>query len=244
MELTGKKILIIVENLPVPFDRRVWHEANTLKNNGADVYIISPKAHAKDKSEEIINGIEIFRHPLLIEGNSAISFEVEYGLNLILEFYLAVKIFLRHKFNVIHACNPPDLIFLVALPFKLLGVKFLFDHHDITLTAWKTDLIKTGFNWATGEKDDDGTVTAKITIFDAWLNVNLDSVIGMPILILGRYATGEDTEAKVETTYMGAGIGYQFNRSVRMALYYEEYASDDYNEDTQTNFYVKAEAKY
>jgi glycosyltransferase involved in cell wall biosynthesis len=129
--LTGKKILMIVENLPVPFDRRVWQEANTLKNNGAEITIICPKGDKESSKFEVIHGIKIYRHPVPIEGNSALGFAFEYAISLYWEFVLAIRIYFSERFQAIHACNPPDLIFLVALPFKLFGVKFIFDHHDI-----------------------------------------------------------------------------------------------------------------
>ncbi len=131
LPLTGKKVLIIVENLPLPFDRRVWQEATTLKKYGAEVFIISPKMNEYRLSYEKIEGIHIYRHWMPSEGKGIFGYLFEYVCALFSEFRLAVKIYFKHRFDVIHACNPPDLIFLVALPFKLLGVKFLFDHHDI-----------------------------------------------------------------------------------------------------------------
>ncbi len=138
LELTGKMtmfqkkhILIIVENLPVPFDRRVWQEANTLKENGARVSIICPRMKDYTNSFETINGIEIYRHPLPNEARGAAGYLLEYSCALFWEFVLTWKIFLKNRIHVIHGCNPPDLIFLIALWFKIFGVKYVFDHHDI-----------------------------------------------------------------------------------------------------------------
>jgi hypothetical protein len=75
----GKHIVIVVENLPVPFDRRVWQEANTLKDNGAKVSIICPKMKGYTKKYEIINDIEIYRHPLPIEASGAMGYLIEYS---------------------------------------------------------------------------------------------------------------------------------------------------------------------
>lgn len=127
----GKHILIIVENLPVPFDRRVWQEANTLKDNGAEVSIICPRMKGYTEKHEIINGIEIYRHPLPLEARGASGYLLEYSAALFWEFVLSWKIFFKKRFHVIHGCNPPDLIFLVALWFKIFGVRYVFDHHDI-----------------------------------------------------------------------------------------------------------------
>ena len=124
-------VLIIVENLPLPFDRRVWQEANTLKENGFDVSIICPKMKGYTSSYEKLNGIDIYRHSLPTEASGALGYLIEYSLALFWEFILSVKIFIKKPFQIIQACNPPDLIFLVALPFRFIGVKFVFDHHDI-----------------------------------------------------------------------------------------------------------------
>lgn len=146
MELFGKKVLIIVENLPVPFDRRVWQEANALAASGAQVVIISPKTEQYNKTYELINNIHIYRHALPKEGDCPIGFVFEYLTALFWQFFLSMKILIKHGFDIIHACNPPDLIFLVALPYKIIGKKFIFDHHDINPELYlakfeKKDLI-------------------------------------------------------------------------------------------------------
>ncbi|WP_166802306.1 glycosyltransferase [Microvirga pakistanensis] len=125
-----RSVLIVVENLPVPFDRRVWQQANALKDSGLNVFVICPKRGNYQKSREVIDGIEIFRHPLP-EARTAWGYPIEYGLALFWQFVLAIRIYVTRGFDVIHACNPPDLIFLTAAPFKLLGVRFIFDHHDL-----------------------------------------------------------------------------------------------------------------
>jgi glycosyltransferase involved in cell wall biosynthesis len=127
----GKHILIIVENLPLPFDRRVWQEANTLKENGAEVSVICPKMKGYTKSYECLNGIHIYRHPLPPEARGALGYMREYFVALFWEFFLSWKIYFKKRFHVIQGCNPPDLIFIVALFFKLFGVRYVFDHHDI-----------------------------------------------------------------------------------------------------------------
>jgi glycosyltransferase involved in cell wall biosynthesis len=127
----GKGILIIVENLPVPFDRRVWNEANALTRAGYRVCVICPTGKGFEKREEVIGGITVYRHPLPAEGSGALGYAVEYGAALFWESVLAWKAFFRVGFDAIQACNPPDTIFVIGLMFKLLGKKFVFDHHDI-----------------------------------------------------------------------------------------------------------------
>ena len=127
-----RRVLIIVENLPVPFDRRVWHEATTLIAHGYEVSVICPKAMGYQASHEVIDGIHVFRHPLPLEARGAMAYFVEYSAALFWEFVLAWRVLVRRGFDAIHACNPPDTIFLVAGFFKIfLGKKFLFDHHDL-----------------------------------------------------------------------------------------------------------------
>jgi glycosyltransferase involved in cell wall biosynthesis len=141
----SKHILFIVENLPVPFDRRVWQEATTLSENGAKVSIICPKMRGYTNSFEIIDGIEIYRHPLPVEARGATGYLIEYSVALFWEFYLSWRIYFKKRFHVIHGCNPPDLIFLIALGFKILGVKYVFDHHDINPELYIAKFNKKGF---------------------------------------------------------------------------------------------------
>jgi glycosyltransferase involved in cell wall biosynthesis len=141
----GKHILIIVENLPLPFDRRVWQEANTLKKHGADVSVVCPKMRGYNKSYERINDIDIYRHPLPIEGEGPLGYMREYTAAIFWEIVLSFKIYFKKKFHVIHGCNPPDLIFITAGLFKLFGVKYIFDHHDINPELYIAKFNKKGF---------------------------------------------------------------------------------------------------
>jgi glycosyltransferase involved in cell wall biosynthesis len=126
-----RKILIIVENIPVPFDPRVWKEGLALREAGYEVSILSPKGKGYEGSYELLEGIHIYRHPMPKEGNSALGYVWEYACALFWEMLFAWWIYFRRGFHVLQGCNPPDDIFLVALPFKLFGVKYIFDHHDV-----------------------------------------------------------------------------------------------------------------
>ncbi len=145
--LAGKRVLIIVENLPLPFDRRVWQEARTLHAAGATVSIICPTGKGYGDRYECLDGIHIYRHPLPLDASSAIGFLVEYGAALFWESWLAWKIYFTRGIDVIQGCNPPDLIFLVALQFRLFGVKYIFDHHDINPELYQAKFNKRGFFW-------------------------------------------------------------------------------------------------
>jgi glycosyltransferase involved in cell wall biosynthesis len=124
--LKARRVLILVENLPSPFDRRVWQEAGALRDAGCTVSIICPTGKGCESKFESIDGIDIWRYDLPTEAEGALGYLVEYAAALFWTFFLSLKI----KFDVIHACNPPDLFFLIGWFYKLFGKKFVFDHHD------------------------------------------------------------------------------------------------------------------
>ena len=143
-----RNVLILVENLPSPFDRRVWQEATTLAANGYGVSIVCPTGKGYEAHYEEIEGIHIHRYDLRIEGEGAMGYLLEYSLALWHSFRLAWRVRRRHGFDVIHACNPPDLLFLVALPFKILfGTRFVFDHHDINPELYEAKFGRRDFFW-------------------------------------------------------------------------------------------------
>jgi glycosyltransferase involved in cell wall biosynthesis len=127
----ARKVVIIVENLPSPFDRRVWQEATTLSESGNTVSIICPTGKGYTSKYEYLEGVHIYRYSLPIEAETALGYLMEYSSALMSQFWLSLKVLRKHGFDVIHACNPPDTTFLVGAFFKLFGKKFLFDHHDI-----------------------------------------------------------------------------------------------------------------
>jgi len=140
-----KKVLIIVENLPVPFDRRVWQEAMTLSAAGYGVSIICPKSKGYLKSFEIIDDIYIYRHSLPVDAEGAVGYALEYSMALFWQFVLSLKVLVTRGFDVIHACNPPDNIFLIGLFYKLFRKKFLFDHHDINPELYEAKFSRRDF---------------------------------------------------------------------------------------------------
>jgi glycosyltransferase involved in cell wall biosynthesis len=127
----AKKILIIVENMPVPTDFRVWKEARSLCEAGYEVTVLCPRGRGAEHGYECIDGVRIYRHPTTKEGHGSWGYVREYTYALFWQFLYSWWIYLRSGFHVIQGCNPPDDIFLVALPFKLFGVKYIFDHHDV-----------------------------------------------------------------------------------------------------------------
>lgn len=140
----GRKILIIVENLPVPFDTRVWQEATTLVENGYTVSVICPKGKGYEKEEEVLAGVHVYRHDLKTEGSGFVGYVKEYGSALYHEIRLAKKIYKEIGFDVIHGCNPPDDIYMVAKHFRKYGVRYVFDHHDICPELFEAKFGKRG----------------------------------------------------------------------------------------------------
>lgn len=125
-----RRVLIIVENLPVPFDRRVWQEAVTLRDAGYQVTVICPIGKGFDRRSEDLDGIRVYRHPLPPEGDGVMGYVAEYGAAFLWQFWLSAKAARQRGFDVVHACNPPDTIFLLALLYRMFGKRFVFDHHD------------------------------------------------------------------------------------------------------------------
>jgi glycosyltransferase involved in cell wall biosynthesis len=126
----ARRVLILVENLPSPFDRRVWQEAGALRDAGYTVSIICPTGRGCEEKFAAIDGIHIWRYDLPNEADGALGYALEYSAALFWTFILSVKVLFSRGFDVVHACNPPDLFFLIGGFYKLFGKKFVFDHHD------------------------------------------------------------------------------------------------------------------
>ena len=130
--MTGsRRVLIIVQNLPVPFDRRVWLECRTLRDAGYDVTVICPRG--KDTGAfQVIDGVTIHAYRPYAPGGSAMGFVVEYAYSFLATLRLALKARRRGRFDVIQACNPPDIFWPLARWFRMRdGSRFVFDHHDL-----------------------------------------------------------------------------------------------------------------
>lgn len=122
---------MIVENNAVPFDKRVWKEATTLKNNGYGVTIISPMDFENLKNYESIGDIDVYRYSLRFSRGTMGGYVFEYLWSLSATFILSFKLFIKWRFQVIHAANPPDMFFAIALFYKIFGVKYVYDQHDL-----------------------------------------------------------------------------------------------------------------
>jgi glycosyltransferase involved in cell wall biosynthesis len=138
-------ILIIVENLTVPLDRRVWQEACALRDAGYTVSVVCPKGGKYTAPYELLDGVHVFRHPLPIEARGALGYVAEYSSALFFEFVLSVKAYFKVGFDVVQACNPPDLLFVIGGFWKyLFGKPFVFDHHDINPELYEAKFGRRG----------------------------------------------------------------------------------------------------
>jgi glycosyltransferase involved in cell wall biosynthesis len=123
------RALILVENLSVPFDRRVWQECQALRDAGYEVSVVCPQGNTQDREPHaLIDGVDIHRYPLSAATGGSSSYVREYPAALWHSWRLARRL---GRFDIVHICNPPDLLFLVALPLKLRGARVIFDQHDL-----------------------------------------------------------------------------------------------------------------
>ena len=142
---SSQSTLIIVENLTVPLDRRVWQEATDLGDAGYTVSVICPKGGQYQAAYELLDGVHIFRHPMPLEADGALGYAIEYSAALFWEFVLSIRVHFKVGFQSVQASNPPDLVFIVAAFWKyLFGKPFVFDHHDINPELYEAKFGKRG----------------------------------------------------------------------------------------------------
>jgi glycosyltransferase involved in cell wall biosynthesis len=126
------RVLIIVQNLPVPFDRRVWLESQALAADGYQVAVVCPKGKG-DPGYQVLDGIEIYKYRPYAPGGSKLGFVTEYAYSFLATAWQTFKARRRGRFAVLQACNPPDIFWPLALILRALdGTKFVFDHHDLS----------------------------------------------------------------------------------------------------------------
>lgn len=137
-------VLIIVQNLPVPLDRRVWLECQALITRGYRVSVICPTGPG-DPARQRIDGVDIYKYSPAREARGFLGFVWEFAYSWVRTAWLSVAVRRRGPFDVIQACNPPDTYWLLALIWRLAGVKFVFDHHDLN-----PELFRSRFGEPTG----------------------------------------------------------------------------------------------
>ena len=139
------RVLILVENLSVPFDRRVWQESRALVDAGYEVVVICPMGTQRDtEPEQELEGVRILRYPLQAATGGPAGYVREYGLALWHTVRLALRVRREGPVDVVQACNPPDLLFLAALPLMARGARFVFDHHDLVPELFRSRFPRGG----------------------------------------------------------------------------------------------------
>ncbi len=128
----GPRVVIVVQNLPVPFDRRVWLEATTLAAAGYDVTCICPTGKGHDERFEVIEGVRIHRYPLPVDASGALGFIVEFAWCFLRSAMKLGRELVGGRIEVLHVCNPPETYFPLGWLVKATGARFLFDHHDLS----------------------------------------------------------------------------------------------------------------
>jgi glycosyltransferase involved in cell wall biosynthesis len=167
---TGPRVLVLVENLSVPFDRRVWQECRALTEAGYRVEVICPRGTKRDTEPFAeIEGVRIHRYPLEAATGGPAGYVKEYGAALWHTLRLARRLSKDEPFDVVHACNPPDLLFLIALTMRRKGTRFLFDHHDLV-----PELFESRFEGGPGllRKVSVGLEKATFRVSDAVISTN------------------------------------------------------------------------
>lgn len=131
VSLGGRRTLVLVENLSVPLDRRVWQESVALRDAGCEVVVVCPQGRDRDvEMYAEIDGVEIHRFQLE-PASGAVGYVREYAQALWRVSRIVRRLARTRRFDVVHACNPPDLLLLTALPLRRRGARFVFDHHDL-----------------------------------------------------------------------------------------------------------------
>jgi glycosyltransferase involved in cell wall biosynthesis len=126
-----RRVLIIVQNLPVPFDRRVWLECQALAAAGYRVAVVCPMGSG-DPAYEVVDTVELYKYRPYAPGGSKLSFITEYAYSFLATARLTLRARRSGRFAVIQACNPPDIFWPIALAFRAFeGTRFVFDHHDL-----------------------------------------------------------------------------------------------------------------
>lgn len=137
IEPRAPRVLIVVENVPVLRDRRVWQECLALVAAGYRVSVISPMG-AGEPRVEYLEGVALYRYPPAPEASGTIGFFYEFAYSWVQTLLLSVKVIRREGFDVIQACNPPDTFFALAWLYKPLKKRFVYDQHDLAPETYES----------------------------------------------------------------------------------------------------------
>jgi glycosyltransferase involved in cell wall biosynthesis len=143
-------VLMLIENGSFPLDRRMRHLAETLVDAGYKVSVICPKGEERDcAGYEVVDGVNVYRYAIPFHASRRLGYILEYSWSLFCLAALSFWVWLREGFDIIHAANPPDVMFLIAWPFKLLGKKFVYDQHDLCPELYQSKFERQDFPYRT-----------------------------------------------------------------------------------------------
>ncbi len=150
-----RRVVVLVENLPVPLDRRTWQEARTLSDAGWDVTVIGPRGDGDMRRfRDRIDGVEVLRYPQRAATGLA-GYLAEYLPSMVFTAAWLAWTRLRGPVAVIHGCNPPDLFWVFGGLARLRGGAYVFDQHDAN-----PELSRTKF----GERSRKGRLLHRFTL--------------------------------------------------------------------------------
>ena len=138
-------VLMLIENGPFPFDRRMKHLSEALRGAGCKVSVICPKGEERyRKTFEVHDGVKVYRYPMLFNATGKLGYVLEYVWALLCLGALSMVVWFRDGIDIIHCANPPDIMFLLAWPYKLLGKKFIYDQHDLCPELYESKFGRRG----------------------------------------------------------------------------------------------------
>jgi glycosyltransferase involved in cell wall biosynthesis len=132
-----RHVLIIVQNLPVPLDRRVWLECQALTSAGYEVSVICPKGPG-DPAYQVLDGVHLYKYAPPRQATGFLGYAWEFAYCWAHTALRSLAVFRRRRFHVLQACNPPDIYWSLALLWRVLGVRFVFDHHDLNPEVYRS----------------------------------------------------------------------------------------------------------
>ncbi len=144
--IAGRRFSCCLRTIPFPWDRRMRNLANALAGAGYELSVICPKGMGQDRASfEVVNGIKVYRYPMLYQASAGIGYLIEYAWGFLCAAVLSLVILVSDGFDIIHSANPPDMFFLLAWPYKLIGKKYVFDQHDLCPELYESKFEKRGF---------------------------------------------------------------------------------------------------
>jgi glycosyltransferase involved in cell wall biosynthesis len=126
----GNRILMLLENNPYPQDTRVRQEARSLVEADYQVTVICPSTREQTWRENL-DGVCVYRFPAPFQASSFLGYLWEFGYSMVAIFILSLLVYFLHGFDVVHTHCPPDTFVIIAIFYKLLGKRYVYDHHDL-----------------------------------------------------------------------------------------------------------------